>query len=94
VELDLFEALLTRHEERIASALQLTPVGERLFPDYWGKVKSLGAWGGDFVLLSSQRPEAETRNYFLEKGFSTLIPYDTLILNPYAPCLPNGTTAG
>ena len=94
VELDHFEALLGRHEERIANALDLAPVGAALFPDYWGKVKSLGAWGGDFALLSSRRPEVETRSYFSEKGFPILIPYDELILNPYATCLPNGTTAG
>ena len=93
-ELDPFEALLDQHEKLIAGALQLSPVGAELFPDYWGKVKSLGAWGGDFALLSSRRPEAETRRYFLEKGFPILIPYDALILNPYSPCPPNGTTAG
>jgi len=42
-------------------------------------VKSLGAWGGDFVLVTSNRPEEETRNYFNEKGLEVFLRYDEII---------------
>jgi len=35
-------------------------------------MKSLGAWGGDFVLATSQASEEETRKYFGQKGFTTV----------------------
>ena len=78
-DLPTFEALLDQHERVIADALQLDRVAERYFPDYWGRIKSLGAWGGDFVLVTSNRSEAETQRYFGGKGFSVFLPYTSLI---------------
>ena len=71
--------LLKAHEQAIGAALQLSPVQEQLFPDYWGAIKSLGAWGGDFVLATSERPEAETSAYFEKKGFPVCMRFDALI---------------
>ena len=50
------------------------------FSDYWGVVKSLGAWGGDFVLATSSRSFTETMKYFNEKGFNVFLKYKDLIL--------------
>jgi hypothetical protein len=48
-----------------------------LFPDFKGIVKSLGAWGGDFVMvLSKQNP----KEYFIEKGYTTILSYDEMVL--------------
>ncbi len=74
-----FEDLLNKHEQLIAESLQLTKVKDLYFQDYWGQVKSLGAWGGDFVLVTSARSEAETRQYFLEKGFEVFVPYQEMV---------------
>lgn len=76
-ELSLFETLLTEHETLLSNALQLPTVGESLFSDYHGTTKSLGAWGGDFVLATSQ---SDPRDYFKKKGFTVVIPYTDLIL--------------
>ena len=47
------------------------------FPDFKGIIKSLGAWGGDFVLaVSKNNPE----EYFKDKGFPVIIPYSEMIL--------------
>ena len=75
-----FEKHLIRHEELIAKSLQLTPVKERLFPDYWGVVKSLGAWGGDFVLATSDKDHTTTAAYFKSKGLDTVLKLDELLL--------------
>ncbi|MBK8557148.1 MAG: hypothetical protein IPL65_15875 [Lewinellaceae bacterium] len=50
------------------------------FSDYWGAVKSLGAWGGDFVLVTSEKDESTTRAYFLDKGFDVFLPWRDMIL--------------
>ena len=74
-----FEALLEEHETIVQMTVKQARAKERYFEDYWGAVKSLGAWGGDFVLVTSDRSEAETKAYFEAKGFSTVLSYDELI---------------
>lgn len=71
-----FSKLMETHEHRLGCFLGLQPVKERLFPDIPVFVKSLGAWGGDFV-LTSKFPGYET--YFREKGFETLLGWEDLI---------------
>ena len=70
-----FEAVLSEHERLVGEALDLPRAKDLFFKDYWGAVKSLGAWGGDFVLVTSDRPMEETRTYFNEKGYTVFIPY-------------------
>ena len=72
-----FEALLVEHEQIISSIIKLQTVKEKLFPDYFGEIKSLGAWGGDFVLATGNQ---ETPNYFKNKGFETILTYSEMIL--------------
>lgn len=74
------EDLIRRHEAIVASTLNLPRAKDLYFADFWGEVKSLGAWGGDFVLATSDRPAEETKFYFNEKGFAVVLPYDTIIL--------------
>jgi mevalonate kinase len=77
--LEDFEKLLTEHENIVTDLLQLKKVKEIFFSDYWGIVKSLGAWGGDFVLATSAKTEKETIEYFQSKRFKTIIPYREII---------------
>lgn len=78
-ELSTFNKIIVAHEDIISRALNYEKVKDRYFKDYWGEVKSLGAWGGDFVLVTSNRSVEETRNYFLEKGFQSFISYSEII---------------
>lgn len=78
-DLETFEDLIEEHEELVQSIIQQPRAKEQYFSDYWGAVKSLGGWGGDFVLVTSNRPEEETRAYFNDKGFDTFLRYDELI---------------
>ncbi|MGZ0016272.1 GYDIA family GHMP kinase [Yeosuana sp. AK3] len=72
-----FETLITLHEEFISEIIKQQPIKQELFNDFEGSIKSLGAWGGDFILVTSQEnPEA----YFKSKGFETIIPYDDMVL--------------
>ncbi len=71
-----FEVILTEHEKIIASIVKQKTVQEKLFSDYFGKTKSLGAWGGDFILATGNE---DTQTYFKNKGFKTIIPYRDMI---------------
>jgi len=75
--LEEFALALETHETKMSAILEMQTVKESLFPDFNGVIKSLGAWGGDFVLaVSKENPSA----YFKEKGFRTIIPYKEMIL--------------
>ncbi|HLT22164.1 MAG TPA: GYDIA family GHMP kinase [Bacteriovoracaceae bacterium] len=78
-DLRTFNKLLVAHEDIIATTLNYQKVKDIHFSDYWGEVKSLGAWGGDFILVTSDRDPKETREYFNNKGFDTLIAYDEIV---------------
>ena len=78
-ELSIFNKILREHEQLISLALGYPKVKDQYFGDFWGEVKSLGAWGGDFAMATSERSAQETRNYFESKGFSSVIPFHELI---------------
>ena len=71
-----FRSLLLEHEELLSDALQLQRIQDQLFPDFDGLIKSLGAWGGDFVLATA---EGDIMPYFRDKGYHTVLPYKDLI---------------
>lgn len=73
-----FAAFVTEHEWLLSRVLGMPPLKERLFPDYPGALKSLGAWGGDFALATSANPDA-ARRYFAEKNLHTVFGWDELI---------------
>ena len=75
-----FEKLVIEHENIVSNYIGLEKVKNIYFKNYWGEIKSLGAWGGDFVLATSDRPEKETQAYFNEKGFEVFIRYRDMIL--------------
>ena len=72
-----FDLLINIHENLISKALNLPKVKTKLFPDFDGSIKSLGAWGGDFVMVTSKN---DPRDYFNKKGFKVVIPYNEMIL--------------
>ncbi|WP_185877962.1 GYDIA family GHMP kinase [Blattabacterium cuenoti] len=75
-----FEELLLKHEMIISKILNLPTIKELYFPDYLGLVKSLGTWGGDFVLISFRKG---MKNYFSKKGFHTIISFEKMILKNF-----------
>lgn len=76
-----FENVLLDHEHFISYALKLERAQTLHFPDYeFGIIKSLGAWGGDFVLATSKATILETQKWFYEKGYEVCIPYHKMVL--------------
>lgn len=78
--LESFEQCLNQHEEIVSKALAFVEVKDLYFHNYWGSVKSLGAWGGDFVLVTSNRSEAETKAYFLKKEYDVFLRFEEMVL--------------
>ncbi len=71
-----FEKLMDCHETIISETIKLPTIKAALFKDYPKTIKSLGAWGGDFVLVTGTISDME---YFRKKGFNTIIPFEDLI---------------
>ena len=69
--------MIQEHEKIISSIIELPTVKERLFSDYFGTLKSLGAWGGDFMLATGNK---DTRQYFIDKGYATILRYSDMVL--------------
>ena len=73
-----FCEMIDKHEEIVSSLLNMNCVKSLYFNDFQGSIKSLGAWGGDFILATGE--EMYVKDYFSSKGYLTIIPYREMIL--------------
>lgn len=71
---------MEQHESILSEALGEPKLKDKMFPEFWGTVKSLGAWGGDFALVVSNKSEADTKAYFADKGYNVMFNYSEFIL--------------
>jgi mevalonate kinase len=74
-----FQRLIDRHEEFTSKIIHQTPVRQAHFNDFSGSVKSLGAWGGDFMLAASGASEEYVRNYFNNKNLTAIFNYNEIV---------------
>ena len=74
--LEEFSELMTIHEQKLSDFLETPTVKEKYFQDCPSFVKSLGAWGGDFVLASKF---GDYQDYFKQRGFSKIFSWKYLI---------------
>ncbi len=75
-DIDRFSELISQHEARLSAFLGIATVKQKFFADYPCFIKSLGAWGGDFVLT---RKTENYHQYFQERGFSTFFSWEEII---------------
>ena len=78
-DLRVFQAIMDQHEEIVGRTIHQIPIRDQYFDDFKGSIKSLGAWGGDFILAASSWSEEYVRNYFITKGLSTILSYDDIV---------------
>ncbi len=78
--LDEFTMLMQCHERIISRCIGQEPIQKR-FPDFEGVLKSLGAWGGDFILATTNWDKSQLKAYFKEKGLDVVFGYKELVLN-------------
>jgi len=71
------QQLLLSHEECLSQILKIEPIQSRVFSDFDGAVKSLGAWGGDFVMAIC---ETNPYSYFKNKGYNTVLSFNEMSL--------------
>jgi hypothetical protein len=74
-----FMQLMQSHEEIMSDILELPMVKKDKFPDFEGEVKSLGAWGGDFIMAASRRRDQEVRDYFLGKNLPVVFKWKDIV---------------
>ncbi|MBX2985507.1 MAG: hypothetical protein LC109_14320 [Bacteroidia bacterium] len=74
-----FTQLLNKHELIMSEVLKSKCIKDELFTDFDGVIKSLGAWGGDFILACSNTDTDYTDNYFIEKGYQTIMDFSKMI---------------
>ena len=73
------EQIIREHESFVLEALGLNKVKDQLFPDYWGEVKSLGAGGGDFVMMTNTRSEEELLSYLHARDIHVVHRFDRMM---------------
>ena len=75
--IDRFNELIEAHELIISKLISKQTVKDLLFKDFDGYIKSLGAWGGDMIMVTSQ---IDPSKYFIEKGYSTIFKFKELLV--------------
>ena len=75
--IDRFNKLIEAHELIISKLISKQTVKDLLFKDFDGYIKSLGAWGGDMIMVTS---EIDPSKYFIEKGYSTIFKFKELLV--------------
>jgi len=80
--LELFMKHMKSHNQIVSETIGKIPVQEERFQDFPGTIKSLGAWGGDFLLAATDVDELLVKHYFLRKGCPVIIHFKDMMLNP------------
>ncbi|MCG2793987.1 MAG: hypothetical protein L6262_10630 [Weeksellaceae bacterium] len=75
--LEEFSELMTIHEQKLSDFLEMPTAKEKYFQNYPNFVKSLGAWGGDFVLTAKS---GDYKSYFNRQGYHQIFTWQDLIL--------------
>lgn len=84
INMNVFRELIDEHEKIMSRVLDLPTVKETRFSDFPGSIKSLGAWGGDFILATAEIDFIEIISYFSTKGLDIVFSFDDLVLMPRA----------
>ncbi len=77
--LEKCKQIMNEHESYVAEALGMEPVKKILFDDVDVAAKSLGAWGGDFVMLAFDGTKPELMKLLQPKGLSAVFSWDEMV---------------
>lgn len=70
---------MREHDQLIGSLLKRKPLQEERFQEFNGRIKQLGAWGGDFALAVSEMEGGEVKNYFTGRGLPVVFSFAELV---------------
>jgi mevalonate kinase len=79
-DLSEFEFFINELESIMSGVLNIPTVKETSFNSYPGAVKSLGAWGGDFVMMTWRDGLEELKKYLSAKKMNIVFPFDEIVL--------------
>ena len=74
--IEAYNKLIESHELIISKLISKPTIKETLFKDFNGSIKSLGAWGGDMIMVTCH---SDPSKYFNEKGYSTIFKFEELL---------------
>ncbi len=74
-----FEYYIKEHELILSSVLKMKIIKEDRFKDLKGEIKSLGAWGGDFAMLTWHGSKMELLKYLQNKNIQTIFTFDEMV---------------
>ena len=80
--LSQFQYLITEHEKIIAKITDQESPLKHYLPNFIGAAKSLGAWGGDFILITWKDSEQELQKYLQKQNINTYFPWKDIVLQP------------
>lgn len=78
--LETIMKLIKEHEGLLSKCLKKKSIAEK-YSDFDGVIKSLGAWGGDFMLAVSSMSGADVISYFEKKGRPTMFNWLEIVKN-------------
>lgn len=78
--LEDFGYYMKEHEVVMASILKQPMIKEQIFHDFQGEAKSLGAWGGDFAMITWNDSKAALKHYLETKQLKTFFAYNDLVI--------------
>jgi hypothetical protein len=71
-----FSELMLLHERELSKFLNVKMIKDKCFKDCPSFVKSLGAWGGDFVLASKF---GDYKKYFSHNNYHNVFDWESLV---------------
>jgi mevalonate kinase len=74
-----FNGYLLEHDSLMSQLLDLPRLKTTQFPDLEGEVKPLGAWGGDFAMLTWSGSRSELVDYLLPKNISVFFSFNEIV---------------
>jgi len=78
-DLQTFGKLMDEHENALSQLLKMERISETRLKSLPGHVKSLGAWGGDFVMILSHVNEEELFTYLYDRDIQVIFRFDELV---------------
>ena len=76
--IEAFGSLMEEHEAIMSDVLKIKTVKEEVFKDFIHPLKSLGAWGGDFIMALGDSHEMD---YFRNRSYETIFSYAEMAFN-------------
>jgi len=73
-----FQNLMFQHEEIISEVINQKKIKETQFSDFPGEIKSLGAWGGDFIMVATEESYEFVRSYFSSKCLDVVFRFNEI----------------